>query len=222
MNGDKFISTTNKFSNISNQVDDTNFFTKSETVKIPDIKQSMPLRHINDYDLNILRDGAYNDVEDEVFKLEYKIAKIEDEIKNVNKQLQMAEEIHDYYEFEQLTSRKKLLEKDLNILTDLYNEAGISAKISGNITSKIRGHFINAVRDFLSLGEIILSKFPGKISSVIEIKNSLKTLENINKSVDELMKSKYPYGEASEKYNQLSKYIARANTIQAEIYKFMK
>ena len=70
--------------------------------------------------------------------------------------------------------------------------------------------------------KIILSKFPGKISSVIEIKNSLKTLENINKSVDELMKSKYPYGEASEKYNQLSKYIARANTIQAEIYKFMK
>ena len=36
------------------------------------------------------------------------------------------------------------------------------------------------------------------------------------------MSVQYPYGEAGDKYEQLSKYIARANTIQAEISRFMK
>ena len=62
----------------------------------------------------------------------------------------------------------------------------------------------------------------GKFASVQELKQSLNKLENINKSVDELMTLQTPYGEADEKYDQLSKYITRANTIQAKISRLLK
>ena len=68
----------------------------------------------------------------------------------------------------------------------------------------------------------LISKLPRKIASVFAIRNSLSKLANINKSVDDLMRYKYPYGEAATRYEQLSKYIAKANSIQSEIYKFIK
>lgn len=222
MDGDRFISTNKADIPKTNPVEDNNFFLQQDTGVMPKNNQTEPSHHINDYDYNILREDAYKEVSDEVFKLEYKISKTEEEINVVKKQIQLAKDIHDNSEYERLHSRLMQLERDLYVLTDLYNEASISAKISGGLISKIRDKFLNASRFIESFSETLLSKIPGKISSIIEIRNSLNKLENINKSVDELMKSKYPYGEASDKYVQLSKYIARANTIQSEIYKFMK
>ena len=222
MNGDRFISSNKYYHNQSVNEEENNFFMQNDSVSFSKIPQSEPMRHINDYDSNILKEDAYKDVNDEVFKLEYKISKIENELKDINKHIQMAEEIHDYYESDNLNTRKMQLLKELKILTDLYNEASLSAKISGGLTSRLRDKFSNTGDSIVKFGRFLLSKLPGKISSVIEIKHSLAKLENINKSVDELMKSRYPYGEATEKYNQLSKYIARANSIQSEIYGFMK
>lgn len=39
-----------------------------------------PVRRLNDYDYNILREDAYKDVSDELFKLEYKISRLEEEL----------------------------------------------------------------------------------------------------------------------------------------------
>lgn len=223
MDGDKFISTNKAvFRNQNFNDDENNFFMQNEISPLSKLPQIELSRHINDYDFNILREDAYKDVNDEVFKLEYKIAKIENELNEVNKQIQMAEEIRDLFGLEQLKIRKNQLGRELIDLTELYKEASLSAKISGGLTSKIRDRFAAAAESIANFCLFLLSKLPGKLSSVIEVKQSLTKLENINKSVDELMKSRYPYGEASEKYEQLSKYIARANSIQSEIYGFMK
>ena len=223
MNGDKFINSNKEMLNhqmLSN--DENNFFMQNESVTFPKNMQLDSVRHINDYDSNILKEDAYKDVNDEVFKLEYKISKIETEINELNKQIKMADEIHDYFEAEQLATRKTKLEKELILLTNLYNEASLSAKISGGLTSKIKKKFDAAGKNLEKFGLYMLSKLPGKLASIFEIKHSLAILENINKNVDELMKSRYPYGEAAEKYEQLSRYIAKANSIQSEIYGFMK
>ena len=63
---------------------------------------------------------------------------------------------------------------------------------------------------------------PQKFSTSMELKKSLLKLDNINKSVDELMTLQTPYGEAQDKYEQLSKYIVKANNIQAEISKHLR
>ena len=61
-----------------------------------------------------------------------------------------------------------------------------------------------------------MSKLPKQLSTVIELKKSLSKLKNINRSVDELMSLNAPYGEKSDKYEQLSKYIIKANSIQSK------
>lgn len=225
MDGDKFINTQKDIlpkQNIAE--DDNNFFMQSDVVGVQNHNygQAMPVRHLNDYDSNILREDAYKDVTDEIFKLEYKIAKLEDELKTIDKQMQMANEIYDYYQAEKLNVRKLQIQEDLISLTELYKEASLSAKISGGLTSKIKEKFLLVGNVVERAAEAVISKLPGRFSSIIEIRNSLNKLEDINKSVDKLMNSSYPYGEASERYDRLSKYIVKATIIQSQISKFIK
>lgn len=223
MDGDKFESSQkNMFQNKNLISDEENFFMQSEKPVYQTSVQTEPLKHLNDYDSNILSEDAYKDVQDEVFKLEYKISKTEDELKEINKQIQIAKEVYDYFTADTLSVRKNSLETELAVLMTTYNELSLSAKISGDITSKFRGKILGFGKKAENIVKNLISKIPGKISSVFEIKSSLNKLENINKSVDELMSCRYPHGEADYRYEQLSKYIARANSIQSEIYKFMK
>ena len=52
-------------------------------------------RRLNDYDFNLLKEDAYKDIDDDIFKLEYKISKAEEEINNLEFQLQSAKDIDD-------------------------------------------------------------------------------------------------------------------------------
>ena len=221
MDKDTFVSTSKNNFSQNLPLDDDNFFVQNDNIQ----HRSMPfevIRHLNDYDSNILQEDAYKEVNDEIFKLEYKISKIEDELKNIDKQIQSARDIHDYFLADSLITRKSQLETELNDLTYVYKGASLSAKITGGFTSQLKKIFKSGQKLLSDFNEVIISKFPNKISSVMAIRNSLSKLENINKSVDDLMKYQHPYGEAGEKYEQLSRYIAKANSIQSEIYKFMK
>ena len=184
--------------------------------------QTEPVKRLNDYDFNILKEEAYKDVTDEVFKLEYKIAKAEEEINELDLQIQSAKDIRDFNLVESLFNRKKILQEELKELIEIYNTTSLSAKISGGITTKLRQKFNSSKKIVENWAEVIISKLPGNFSSFWELKKSLAKLENINKNVDELMTMQTPYGEGGDKYIQLSKYITRANTIQAEISKYLR
>ena len=204
---------------------DENFFTQPE-----DIMQrnhaGESTRRLNDYDFNILQEDAYKGVSDERFKLEYKISKAEEELKNLDAQIQSAKEIRDFDMVEVLFNRKKILQEDLAGLLEIYNDTSLSAKITGGLTSilpqKVKENFsgIKKAMDFWS--EVVISKLPKRFATVLEIKKSLSKLENISRNVDELMTLQTPYGEAGDKYEQLSKYIIKANNIQSQIAKSLK
>ena len=175
---------------------------------------------------NILKEDAYKDVTDEIFKLEYKISRTEEELKDIDNQIRMAKDVRDFNKVEQLFNRKKQLQEDLDGLIEIYNDTSLSAKISGGITNllspKVKEQFGGMRKLFGMFSDAIIAKLPKKFSSVLELRKSLAKLENINKSVDELMTMQTPYGEAGDKYIKLSKYITRANTIQAEIAKTLR
>ncbi len=219
MNGDIFVNNRDK-SSFSNQGD--NFFMQPENIPAH-TNQTEPVRRLNDYDYNILKEEAYKDVSDELFKLEYKISKAEEELKSIDAQIQGAKDIRDFELVESLFGRRKQVQDDLNELLEIYNETSLSAKISGGIinmlTSRIKEKCSGLKKLSDMIGEACLSRLPKRFSSVLELKKSLSKLENINKSVDELMTLQTPYGEALDKYEQLSRYITRANTIQAQISK---
>lgn len=214
----------NNFFNKEVSQQEENFFTPHVVYSSNILNE--PLRRLNDYDSNILKEDAYKDISDEAFKLEYKISKLEAQIKDIDNQIQAARDIRDFELLETLFSRKKVFQEDLQSLLEIYNDTSLSAKISGGITGilpkKLKDHFSIIKKTTDIIAERLLSMMPQKFSTSMELKKSLLKLENINKSVDELMTLQTPYGEAQDKYEQLSKYIVKANNIQAEISKHLR
>ena len=184
------------------------------------------IRHINDYDYNILKEDAYKDISDDTLKLEYKITKTEEDIKHLESQISAAKEINDIKRENELKNKLELLKRDYDSLINLYNEKAVSAKITDSISGiykKIVGTKISAAGNFLEkLYEKILLKLPKKFVHIIKIKQSLNALRNINNSVNGLVSMTIPYGENVDKYNSLSQYIIKANSIHAEISKYIK
>lgn len=212
---------TNKDKNNSDDIQkDFNFFLQPQQMILHKQLREQS-RSLNDYDMNILEEDAYKDVKDEVFKLEYKINRLENSIDMLNKKIIAAEEIGDSSTIEKLNTQKSQIEAEMQELNDVYKEISLSAKITGGVTGelikKIKSN--NNLKNFI---EGIISILPERISSLIKIKHSLEKLENINKNVDELITMQIPYGEASDRYNKLSKYIIKANYIQSEISKHIK
>ena len=107
-------------------------------------------------------------------------------------------------------------------MTKQYKESCLSAKISGGIYGKLKTKLDIIKSIILKIFGNFAKKIPGKLSYFSEIRDSINHLENINKSVDELVSMKIPYGESQEKYTQLSKYIVQANNIQTKISKLTK
>ena len=204
---------------------DQNFFMSQQEAD-SNLYIQEPARRLNDYDMNILQEDAYKDLKDEVFKLEYKISRLEGQIRDLDNQIQAAREIKDFVQLETLFSRKKILRDDLDSLLEIYSDSSLSAKISGEIfnfiPNSIKNKFSLFNKVLTSVSEIFLSKLPKRFSSGLEIRKSLAKLENISKNVDELMTLQTPYGEAQDKYEQLSKYIIKANNIQAQISKYLR
>ena len=106
----------------------------------------------------------------------------------------------------------------------MYNNKSLSAKISNKILSTVTGKIKNKFKTPKKLLDFskLIDKLPKRISSLFKLKDSLSKLETLNKNVDELMSMNIPYGENFNKYEQLSKYIIKANSIQASISKQIK
>ena len=220
MEGDIFTNRHNRESE-AYQFADSNFFLQPEQITVSK-GFTEPSRHLNDYDYNILKEDAYKDVKDEVFKLEYKINKVEQDIKDLDSQIKAATDIADYIKANNLVARKKQLLLDLDNLNEIYNDTSLSAKISGGMSDKLNNKIKNLKGLIKNVTNSIILKLPGKMSSFIKLKNSLEKLENINKSVDELITLQIPYGENIDKYEQLTRYIIKANSIQSDIAKVWK
>ncbi len=180
-----------------------------------------PLNRINDYDYNILPNEAYKDISNDVFKLEYKIAKTEEQIKNIEAQINTANEINDYAKASELKNKLDSLKRNYDELLAIYNDRTLSAKITDSVSGfvqKAAGANISEMKSStLKILDLVVSKLPAKIAGLLKIRKSLVLLENINKNVDELVNMTIPYGENIDKYRQLSKYIIKANSIQSEI-----
>lgn len=177
-----------------------------------------PAKRLNDYDFNILKDNAYKDIDDKALKLEYKINKTEENINLIEKQIQAAKDIRDFNLAEELFEKKRQLSEELAALKNEYKSISLSAKVSAAPFFTNLNIMKQKIVDYY---ELFVSKLPGKMASFSEIRNSLRKLENINKNVDELISMQIPYGEAAEKYEQLTKYITKANFIQSEISKHL-
>lgn len=174
--------------------------------------------HLNDYDINLLRDGAYKNLDNEVFKLEYKISRIEEKLKLIDSQLKSMNALGETERAQNLLIKRRQYENELNKLTNTYKTQSLPTSLSGGIIS-----FLINIPQFISNAtNKILKQFGVKLPDKLfnansNFKEALIALECINKNVDELISVRSPYGESEERYSRLLKYLNKANHIQAQI-----
>ncbi len=96
------------------------------------------------------------------------------------------------------------------------------AALSDNLPKVHKRTFPAVDRAIVFIKRYILAKISRKFNSLMEMSDSLESLANINKNVDELMKIKAPYREASQNYAILTEYLYKANKIHSQISRSMK
>lgn len=195
---------------------------QGEGLKFANQEVSAPINRLNGLDSTLLEKEAYRDIDDNDFKLEYKIERLENDIKTINRQIQNAEILKDTEEVDMLTMKKHSMEARLNQLTKEYQQTGMSKKLTGNLTSLVKPK-TSGLDKFKSNVKAFTGNILGKISKTFnsgqDLKLAVKKLSNINKNVNELISLQAPYGEAEEKYDRLTKYLTKANTIQYQVSK---
>lgn len=178
---------------------------------------------LNALDSTILINEAYQNIDDEVFKTEYQISKLEEGIAGIDKEIEQARAINDTTKADILIMRKHSMQEKLRELSASYGEQDVTAKLSDGITSvfskkpTIITNIVDSCVNFVS--EKILPKVSKKYNSGRDIKIALNKLETLNKNVDELVTMQMPYGEADERYDMLTNYLNRANVIHFNISK---
>lgn len=198
-----------------------NFFVPSKkTPELPAKQVSTGVR-INDFDSKILENNAYQEIPDDMFKIEHKIQMLESILIKINSEVSTLKSLGAAVQISDLLERKRKIEEELAELNIKYEQLGLSAKISGQIASAVsKKHLVKEssfarVKKFLSKN--VLARLSKKFGHKETMKEALDDLFNINSSVDELINMTTPYGETVERYEKLTAYLNKANVIQSQI-----
>ena len=180
-------------------------------------------KRLNDYDLNILNDNSFKDLDDKTLKLECLIAEKEEALDALNSKIKGAELLGKLLDVMGLKIRAKHIENELVQLREEYSKRNITEKLTDVITpkkKKVKLSPIHRLARFVS--RKIIARMSKKVQSILDMSDSLETLTSINENVDELIAMKVPYGETKANYEKLTNYLYRANRIHSEINKKMQ
>ena len=168
---------------------------------------------LNGYDVNMINEIA-EPADDDVVKLGVEIAKREEAIEELRNKISATERLG------KLPDVIKLKIKE-NELKALYAQKKSLSKpaLKSKLKKRTDMPVIRAIQRFIS--RKILAKVSKKFRSIMALSDSLEMLSGINKSVDELIDMKVPYGESLENYQKLTTYLYKANKIHSQILKSM-
>lgn len=93
-------------------------------------------KRLNDYDLNILNDNSFKDLDDKTLKLECLIAEKEEALENLNNKIKGAELLGKLLDVMDLKIQAKQIENELADLKEQYSKKNMAEKITDVITSK--------------------------------------------------------------------------------------
>ncbi len=180
-------------------------------------------KRLNDYDLNILNDNSFKDLDDKTLKLEYLIAEKEEALDALNTKIKGAELLGKLLDVMDLKIQAKQIENELEKLKSEYSKRNITEKITDAITPKRQKPKLSPIRKLARFfSRKVIAKVSKKFQSILDLSDSLETLTSINENVDELIAMKVPYGETKANYEKLTNYLYRANKIHAQINKKMQ
>lgn len=178
-------------------------------------------KRINDYDLNIINDNSFKDLDDKTLQLECLIAEKEEALDNLNNKIKGAQFIGKLLDVMELKIEAKKLENELAQLKSEYAKHNIKERLTPKISKpKRRLSPLKVFARFVT--KHIFAKVSKKFKSIADLSDSLDILTSINENVDELIAMKVPYGETKANYEKLTNYLYRANRIHSDISKKMQ
>lgn len=211
------------FPSLQNRIDENFFNAENVENENPKQKQEAPGLRLNDYDSNILEKSAYQDLPDEMFKIEHRIDILEKTLLKINNEIEALKSLGADIQISELQERKQKIEQEIIKLSQEYSNLGISAKISGQIASAVTFTSNKKMNPFSNFSTFFSKKVLAKISKKFgysqSIKESLTKLSDINTGVDELINLQTPYGENVSRYEKLTAYLNKANVLQSQISK---
>ena len=142
-----------------------------------------------------------------------KISEKQKAITELNGKIKNAELYGTQTEMLSLRVRKQRLEQELFELNREY----ANKKIQTPAGELIKFPWIKKAQTFFS--RKVLAKVSKKFNSIVFLGDSLEKLSAINKSVDELIEMKVPYGEKNDNYEKLTEYLYQANQLHSRISK---
>ncbi len=176
---------------------------------------------IDGFDSKMLEDRAYLKLDDEMLKLEYRINQLEEDLMIINDEILAAINIDDNSRIELLRSKKEALKKELERLNNKYFDIGAMSKFTTIMSYIFRKRspkektLMQKIKYFIS--KYILATFSKRLNFTFNLRESLSKLSDINRTVDELISLRIPFGGLTGRYEKLTDYINKANDIHAII-----
>lgn len=178
-------------------------------------------KRINDYDLNILNDNSFKDLDEKALKMEYLIGQKEEKLEQINNKIKGAELLGKLIDVMEMKIQAKKLENEIIELKNELAKQNLADRMTVKVVKSKRK--ISPLKIFARfVTRHIFSKVSKKFKSIADLGDSLDTLESINDNVDELIAMKVPYGETKANYEKLTNYLYRANRIHSQISKKMQ
>lgn len=178
-------------------------------------------RRLNDYDLNILNNKSFRDLDDDALKMEYLIEEKEEKLNAINAKIKGAEFLGKLLDVMDLRIQAKELENEITELKSEYAKHNIKERLTAKaVKPKTKIAPLKVIARFLT--RKIFSKVSKKFKSIADLGDSLDVLTSINTNVDELIAMKVPYGETKANYEKLTNYLYRANKIHSQINRKMQ
>lgn len=175
---------------------------------------------LNGYDVNMINEIA-EPADDDVVKLGVEINKREEAIEELRTKIAATERLGRLPEVINLKIKEKELEREISELKTIFAQKKSLSKpaLKHKLKKRTDMPVIRAIQRFIS--RKILAKLSKKFNSIMMLSDSLEMLSGINRSVDELIEMKIPYGENLENYQKLTSYLYKANKIHSQILKKM-
>lgn len=202
-------------------------FNKKQLDEIEQEKQEKLLfKRLNSTDAAMLEESAYKVIDNPELKLENRISKYEKALDEVSEKLIVAQTVQDLKAQKELAYKKAVLEKNLEFLKKQYSEHSFETGFAHFITKALllpQNLKTNLIKYFKSilLHTKILKHFK-PLARAMAVRETIGKLNKINKSVDELVKMKVPFGEQEEKYETLVNHLQRAGALHSQILKELK
>lgn len=178
------------------------------------------IKRLNDYDLNILNDKSFPEVDDESLRLEMLINEKEEALANINSKIKGRELIGKLLDVMELKIQAKKLENEIAELKEEFARNNFKLRLKPQ-KKKEKKKLPLIIRFQRFVSRKLFAKISKKFKSIADLGDSLDTLASINENVDELIAMKVPYGETKANYEKLTNYLYRANRIHSEIARKM-